>query len=297
MENIENMENMETNVVETTENAETQTAEEMVEETVVEFTDTVEEETQEDDQQEKTQEVEETQEQTSYDNEMLSKEEVNRIVEARLKRERRKQEQELAKYEEVINILKAGLGKEDINEITSTMKEFYREQGIEIPENKSRLEREERILAKADAEEIIEAGEEEMERVANEIAKKPAEKRTLREKIVFEEVCKSLIKTKSAKELAKIGVKPDILDDKEFQEFSKKFNLNTPITEIYELYSKIKNPNNTPKKPIGSVKNTAEKDIIKDFYTPEEVAQFTEEDLRNPKLMEAVENSMAKWKY
>lgn len=268
-----------------TENVETQTTEEIVaeveetEEEGVEFTNT-----------ETTEEVEEPKE------ELLPKSDVNKIVEARLARERRKFNREKAKYEELVNTLKVGMGKDNIDEISKDMKTFYKEQGIEIPEYRYNNERDEKILAKADAEEIIEAGEEEMERVANEIASKPFEKRTIREKTIFNELAQNLIMNRSAKELEKIGVKRDLLEDKTFKSFAEKFSINTPITEIYEMYSKLNKPQDTtPKKPVGSVKTTASNNVIKDYYTPEEVSKFTESELRNPKLMEAVENSMAKW--
>ncbi len=275
-----------------TENVETQTTEEIVaeveetEEEGVEFTNT-----------ETTEEVEETVDEVEEPKEeLLPKSDVNKIVEARLARERRKFNREKAKYEELVNTLKIGMGKDNIDEISKDMKTFYKEQGIEIPEYRYNNERDEKILAKADAEEIIEAGEEEMERVANEIASKPFEKRTIREKTIFNELAQNLIMNRAAKELEKIGVKRDLLEDKTFKSFAEKFSINTPITEIYEMYSKLNKPQETtPKKPVGSVKTTASNNVIKDYYTPEEVSKFTESELRNPKLMEAVENSMAKW--
>lgn len=48
-------------------------------------------------------------------------------------------------------------------------------------------------------------------------------------------------------------------------------------------------------KVLGSVRDTASTNDIKEFYTPEEVKKFTEEDLNNPKLMKAIEYSMSKW--
>lgn len=48
-------------------------------------------------------------------------------------------------------------------------------------------------------------------------------------------------------------------------------------------------------KVLGSARDTASTNDIKEFYTPEEVKKFTEEDLNNPKLMKAIEYSMSKW--
>lgn len=287
-------ETMETNemleLTSETENTE-QTVEEIVSETVeveeeigIEFTDT-----------EATEEVEQIKEEEPKV-ELLPKTDVNKIVEARLARERRKFNQEKAKYEEIVSTLKAGMGKDNLDDISSDMKNFYKEQGIDIPDYRYSNERDEQILAKADATEIIDAGTEEMERVANEIARIPLEKRTVREKTIFNDLAQKLMLNKSAKELAKIGVKADILEDKTFKTFAEKFSVNIPITEIYEMYKKVNKPQEAPKKPIGSVKNTTDSNVIKDYYSPEEVSKFTENDLRDPKLMEVVENSMSKWK-
>lgn len=268
-----------------TENVETQTTEEIVEEGI-EFTNT-----------ETTEEVEETVDEIEEPKEeLLPKTDVNKIVEARLARERRKFNQEKAKYEELVNTLKVGMGKDNIDEISKDMKSFYKEQGIEIPEYRYNNERDEKILAKADAEEIINAGEEEMERVANEIASKPFEQRSAREKTIFNELAQRLMINRSAKELEKIGVKRDLLEDKSFKTFAEKFSVSTPITEIYEMYSKLNKSETTPKKPVGSVKTTTETDVIKDFYSYEESLKFTKKDFdRNPELFKSVQKSMTKW--
>lgn len=269
-----------------TEIVETQTTEEIVEEEGIEFTNT-----------ETTEEVEGTVDEVEEPKEeLLPKADVNKIVEARLARERRKFNQEKAKYEDLVNTLKVGMGKDNIDEISNDMKTFYKEQGIEIPEYRYNNERDEKILAKADAEEIINAGEEEMERVANEIASKPFEQRSAREKTIFNELAQRLMINRSAKELEKIGVKRDLLEDKSFKTFAEKFSVNTPITEIYEMYSKLNKSETTPKKPVGSVKTTTETDVIKDFYSYEESLKFTKKDFdRNPELFKAVQKSMTKW--
>ena len=52
----------------------------------------------------------------------------------------------------------------------------------------------------------------------------------------------------------------------------------------------------TPPPSTGSVKTTGKSQEIKDYYTPEEVSKFTMQELKNnPKLMKAVEKSMAQW--
>ena len=88
----------------------------------------------------------------------------------------------------------------------------------------------------------------------------------------------------------------DVYSSKEFQDFAGKFNPDTPIKDIYDIYAKTQ-----PKKEVksmGSMKNNSSADSgIKDFYTPEEARRFAKKDFdNNPDLFEAVEKSMLKWK-
>ena len=121
--------------------------------------------------------VEET-ELPSEDIQKLVEERANKLfeekVEERLIRDRinreRKQSQELAKYKQLENIIKAGVGVDNLDDAISKTSSFYKEQGINIPEYKEmHSEREEKILAKADAELIIDLGMQEIaERFLNE---------------------------------------------------------------------------------------------------------------------------------
>ena len=231
-------------------------------------------------------------------------EEVNKRVEekieSRLIRDRnsreRKQEQELAKYKQLENVIKAGLGVETLDDAISQTSNFYKEQGINIPEyTPSYSKRDEEILAEADARAIIELGQTEMESEANRIASIPQEKRTTREKVTFDALCKELMARKDIEELKQKGYKTDILDTKEFKDFRNQFSVNTSIATIYDMYNKINGEKVVQPKSPGSAKTNTSNNEIKEYYTPEEARQFTEEDLNNPKLMEAIEKSMLQW--
>ena len=116
-----------------------------------------------------------------------------------------------------------------------------------------------------------------------------------REKAVFKELAEYRKNAEAGKELAKLGVTEDVYTSKEFKDFAAKFSSTTPITEIYEIYSKMQ-----PKKDVrtmGSVKNTTSTDTgVKDFYTRDEALKFTKKDFdNNPALFKAVEQSMLKW--
>lgn len=237
---------------------------------------------------------------------MLTEQEANNLAEkvakerearAYRKAEREKRE-ELKQYEELANLLRAGTGKNDLSEIKNDFTNFYRNEGIEIPDSRRISEREEKILAKADAEEIIGLGEDEVNRVANEIYNKPLDKRTLREKEIFDILGRHAIQERARKELIQKGVDEKVLDDNSFKNFASKFNISTPISEIYDVYQRLNNKEVIQKeKPAspGSVRDTqVQKE--KDFYTPEEVDALTDADYdKNPKLIDIVKKSMLEW--
>ena len=220
-------------------------------------------------------------------------------VEERLVRDRNKRERDfqkkLSKYKQLENIMKAGLGVDNLDEAINKSSEFYTEQGITIPEEKFYSERDEKILAKADAREIIDLGRDEMEAEANRIADIPESKRTVREKVMFDTICTELMDLKATDELKSKGYDVSILDNKEFKDFRNQFAVSTPITQIYDMYSKLNGTKAEQPKSPGSAKNSNSNNEIKDYYTPDEVRAFTEEELDNPKLMKAIEKSMQLW--
>lgn len=223
-------------------------------------------------------------------------------IEARLIRDRIKREREeaptKAKYQELETIMKSALGAENIDDVITKSREFYKEQGMQIPKiiNKSSLnERDEIVLAKADAGDIIKLGKSEMEAEANRIAAIPERNRSLRDKTIFNDVCQELIKMKDVDNLKAKGYDTKILNDKDFSSFRNQFNLNTEVSKIYEMYQKVNGTKPTQPKSPGSAKTTQSNNEIKEYYTPEEVRNFTEEDLDNPKLMAAIEKSMQLW--
>lgn len=257
-------------VTDVTENTEAQTAEQFEE--GIELTDTTSNE--------------ETKEVKSYTDEELEKiinERVNTILPTKIERERRKIEKQysdrLSKYEETESILSAGLGTKDIAESNQKMREFYKEQGIDIPVyQKNRYsEDDEKALGELDAKKIISLGYDEMQDEANRLADIGMDKMSPREKVMFTTLASELTYQKQKKELAQIGVKEEVLNNSEFKEFADQFNSKTPIKNIYEMYAKMK-----PEKKIeqiGSMKNNKEP-IQKDYYSNEEIAKMSPEEIR-----------------
>lgn len=200
------------------------------------------------------------------------------------------------KYGGLEEVLKAGTGKENVDEMTDTFREFYERKGIKMPTKPQYTDKDIAVLAKAEADEIIRGGFEDVVEEADRLNDLGVENMTAREKAVFVALTDHIKATETGRELSKIGVTEDVYGSKEFTDFAAKFNPKTPIREIYDLYAKTQ-----PKKEIktaGSMKNTnSGEGAIKDFYTPDEAKKFSREDLnKNPALYEAVVRSMTKWK-
>jgi len=246
----------------------------------------------------------ETEETQDRDIEAEIEERANKLfeekVEERLIRDRRAREsrakEELRKYKYLEDIVKVGTGTNNLDEAIRETADFYKGNGLDIPEYSSNSEEEERVLGQARANKFIDLGYEDMEEEANRLANIPRDQRTIREEEELFVLGTELTKRNNLKELKAKGYDTDILDTKDFKEFSKQFNDEVDIAKIYEMYQKVSGQ--APKKPSspGSAKNNNAGTQIKEYYTPEEARRFTEEDYeKNPRLMEAVEKSMQQW--
>lgn len=199
------------------------------------------------------------------------------------------------KYGNLENVLRAGTGKETVEEMTGTFRDFYEKKGIQMPTEPTYSDRDIQVLAQFEAEDIINAGFEDVVEEVDRLADLGLENMDARERAVFGILANHRKNTERGRELEKIGVTKDVYSSKEFEEFSRKFSSTTPVTEIYEIYNKMQ-----PKKDIrsmGSMKsgNVADKGV-KEFYSRDEALQFTKKDFdNNPELYKAVERSMLKW--
>ena len=135
------------------------------------------------------------------------------------------------------------------------------------------------VLARAEADEIIRSGYEEVVEEVDRLSEIGAANMTAREKALFKALAEHRQNTERHNELSKIGVTDEVYNSKEFQDFAKKFNPTTPIADIYSIYSKTQPTKDIT--PMGSMKNTVTKEV-KDFYSAEEISRLTEDDLRNP---------------
>ena len=209
--------------------------------------------------------------------------------EARIRKEYEK------KYGNLEEVLRAGTGKKSVDEITEEFTEFYKKQGVNIPDKPKYTDRDIKALAKADADEIISSGYDDVAEEVERLAKIGAENMTDREKACYKVLAEHMNEVERHRELTKIGVTDDVYNSKEFKEFASKFNSQTPIADVYNIYTKT-----LPKKeikPMGSMANSdSTDDGVKEFYTPDEARKFTRKELDdNPKLFNALIKSMYKW--
>ena len=240
--------------------------------------------------------TEETAEQVTEPVKTYNDDEVDEIVGRRLARQEAKLRKEYErKYGGLVDVLKAGTGKETVEEMTDTFSEFYRAKGIDIPQKPTYSKSDIEVLARVEADEIIKSGYEEVVEEADRLNDLGVENMTDREKAVFIKLTDHIKNTETGRELSKLGVTEDVYGSDDFKSFASKFDSKTPIAEIYDIYNKTQPRKNI--KPMGSMKhNASDNGVVKDFYSKEEAMKFTVEDFnKNPELFKAVEKSMRKW--
>lgn len=241
--------------------------------------------------------VEQPTEERQQEVKTYTQEEVDAIVgrkKARMEAKIRKEYDR--KYGGLTDVLKAGTGKESVEEMTDTFAKFYEKKGILVNKEPSYNAKDLEVLAQAEADDYIRGGLEDVVEEVDRLADIGVDNMSAREKAVFKILAEHRQKAERSQELSSIGVTEEEYNSPEFQEFAGMFKSDTPIEKVYAQYQK-----NKPKKeikPMGSMKNSESGDNgVKDFYTPEEARAFTKKDYdNNPALFAAVEKSMLKWK-
>lgn len=231
--------------------------------------------------------------------ETFTQDQVDDMIQKRIKREKNKFDREykdlqskLDKYEELAYLTQQGLEAEDFEDTLNKSREFYSKKGIVYNPTKKNTEEDE-IIASYKANEIIDTSDstEDIQEVIDELLQKGT-KISAREKLIAEKLIGELNSRNRLNQLKSIGVEEKVYNSKEFKDFEKKFDKNTPISDVYELYKakylsqqkEIKNP--------GSMKNEAEK-FKKTFITEKEYDKMTDEEIE--KNMDLIMESMKKW--
>ena len=232
--------------------------------------------------------VEQTTEQTPK---TYTQEEVDAIVGKRIARNEAKIRKEYdRKYSGLTDVLKAGTGKETVEEMTDTFQKFYASKGVKMPEKPNYSAKDIEVLANAEAQEFIAAGYEDVVEEVDRLAQIGVENMTARDKALFKVLATHRQNAERAKELADMGVPEDVYNSAEFQTLAKKFNSDVSMADIYDVY-KAKYPKEKPK-TMGSMKNPSPGEGVKDHYSPEEISKLTAADLRDDKVWAAVRRSM-----
>lgn len=287
-----------------TENVDTQTTEENED---LELTDSTEseevDEESEDNSQDDNQPNEDEGKQNSKSlNELLAEnpalqEEFNERMQSRLKRQKDKLTREYTnKYSRIEDLLTAGVGGKSVEENAQLLENMFKEQGIEVPDNKPRYSREEvEILANHEADSIINAGYDEIVEESKRLLKIGYENMTDRDKVIFKKLAEAKKVEEDKKAIRSLGISEDVLNDKDFKEFEKEFDIpaDMPFTKKYQLFQKIQNKNKDTSnvgRP-GSMKNNDSK-VEKDTFTSEEIDLLRPEDYDDPKIMAKVRKSM-----
>lgn len=278
-----------------TENVDTQTTEKNVA-GGIELTDTEEVQSTEESATKKKEEVRQTLRELLKNNPYYQ-EEFSEMMKTRLDRKDREFERVLSKYKDTENVLKSTLGANDIDEANKKLREYYEAEGVKLPEvyKPGLSSREIEVLAKADAQDFINEGYTSMLNEANRLAAKEYKNLNERERIIFNTLAEKLTQEDNKRNLLKLGATEDILSDKKFIDFKNQFNSKTPIGDIYNLYLKTQNDNAKPIS-MGSMKDTVVQKETKDFYSPTDVKNLSDDDWNKPGVWEKALASMKKWK-
>lgn len=233
---------------------------------------------------------------TDEEFEKIVNERVDKALPGKIRKIKKDLERDYKPYKEAESVLNAGLGTSNIQEATNNLKEFYTKKGITIPKYEPTYsESDMKVLANAEADEIIESGFDDVVEEVDRLAEIGVDNMTPREKLVFTKLAEYRKSEQDRKELAKIGVNEAALQDNDFIEFAKNLNPSMSTKDKYEMYTKYRPK---PKvETIGSMKNATSNDSgVKDFYSRDEAMKFTKKDFdKNPALYKAVEQSMLKW--
>ena len=159
------------------------------------------------------------------------REEYDRKLDKKISRNNAKVRKEYErKYGNLENVLRAGTGVETVEEMTNTFADFYSKKGIDIPKEPQYSERDIEVLARAEADEYINAGLEDVIEEVDRLADIGVEKMNSKEREVFKVLATYRQNAERSLALEKIGVTGDVYNSQEFKDFAKKFTATTPIT-------------------------------------------------------------------
>lgn len=217
----------------------------------------------------------ETQENDNKEEVRYTQEEVNKMIKNRLDRYKSKEKENLRKYEYLESIVKTGTGTDNLDDAIKETVDFYKGNGLEIPEYSAYSEDDERILGQARANELIKSGYEDMEAEANRLADIPKDQRTVREQEELYILGTELTKRDNIEKMKAKGYDINILETQEFKDFSNQFNDNIDISKVYEMYKKL---TDTSTKPASAGSARSEKQP-KETFSPQRINDMTPDEM------------------
>ena len=187
---------------------------------------------------------------------MYTEEEYQKAINKIIARERGNKEKEI---NPLLATLKAvGFDGKTPQEVNQKLRQNYKDQGVEIPEyHENMSEREQKALAKLDADEIIELGEQAMQERFGELYQKYKQNNiSVREQEEMNLIGKAHSVRLAKKELLSVGADPNIVESDKFKKFAQRYADNISIKEIYEDYKTKYGVKPTKPASAGSVKTT-----------------------------------------
>ena len=187
---------------------------------------------------------------------MYTEEEYQKAINKIIARERGNKEKEI---NPLLATLKAvGFDGKTPQEVNQKLRQNYKDQGVEIPEyHENMSEREQKALAKLDADEVIELGDQAMQERFGELYQKYKQNNiSVREQEEMNLIGKAHSIRLAKKELLSVGADPNIVESDKFKKFAQRYADNISIKEIYEDYKTKYGVKPTKPASAGSVKTT-----------------------------------------
>ena len=208
--------------------------------------------------------------------------------------EKAKMEREFAKQNEAVNLF---MQQTNTNNVDDLLNYSYEQYGVERPINQ-RSQEDEMVLGKNDAKSILELDDEFIEEEAERLSYL---KRSDREEATFMELSRYLTekkeKAKLEKEIKENGIDESLLNNQDFKDFRSKFNKETSLADIVNIYNQTQKPVAKKEKPFSAGSSNGK--IVKEeseFFTEEEFMALTAEDMKNPRIYEKAMKSRYQFK-
>ena len=203
-----------------------------------------------------TQEVQSEESEPKSHSRMYTEEEYQRAINKIIARERGNKEKEI---NPLLATLKAvGFDGKTPQEVNQKLRQNYKDQGVNLPDYKENMsEREQKALAKLDADEVIELGEQAMQERFGELYRKYKENNiSIREQEEMNLIGKAHSIRLAKKELLSVGADPNIVESDKFKKFAQRYADNVSVKEIYEDYKEKYGVKPSKPASAGSVKTT-----------------------------------------